>query len=139
MRSITSWIISKSFFMAMGAGLVAVYASDGVGQDKKQNKEAREAVLRMADLVGKKDFAALKPQADAVAKSIDGLNDVMNLLRLRAKGGLGMGDTPGAIAPDGMEAKLVNLAKRPLTQPQLAKDAKALVRMAEVNAAIAQV
>ena len=32
MRSITSWIISKSFFMAMGAGLVAVYASDGVNR-----------------------------------------------------------------------------------------------------------
>jgi cytochrome c556 len=38
-----------------------------------------------------------------------------------------------------MEAKVVNMAKRPLAPPELAKDAKHLVRLGYVNAAIAQI
>jgi hypothetical protein len=119
--------------------VVGVAAQEKKAQDKKVNKEAREAVLRMADLVGQKDMVLLKQQAEAVAKSIESLDEVMNLLRARTKGGLGVGDTPGAILPDGMEAKLVNISRRPLGQPQLAKESKALVRLAQVNAAIAQI
>jgi hypothetical protein len=135
-RKATLWVLVASLFVAL--------SGDGSSQDKKpgnekkQNKQARQAVLRMADLVERKDFVALKQQADAVAKSIQGLDDVMNLLKLRSRGGLGIG-APGAVAPDGMEAKVVNMAKRPLTSPQLAKESKDLVRLAYVNAAIAQI
>ena len=83
--------------------VAGVAAQEKKAQDKKVNKEAREAVLRMADLVGQKDMVLLKQQAEAVAKSIESLDEVMNLLRARTKGGLGVGDTPGAILPDGMD------------------------------------
>jgi hypothetical protein len=145
MRSILYSLSRKATLWVLGAGLFMALSGDSSSQDKKpskekkQNKEAREAVLRMADLVERKDFMALKQQADGVAKSIEGLDDVMNLLKLRSRGGLGIGDTPGAVAPDGMEAKVVNMAKRPLAPAQLAKESKDLVRLAYVNAAIAQI
>ncbi len=145
MRLISRLLSCTALISMLSAGLFMTLASAGSPQDKKpdkekkSNKQARDAVLGMAGLVERKDFGALKQRADAVAKSIEGLDDVMNLLKLRARGGLGLGNTPGAIAPDGMEAKVVNLSKRPLTQPQLAKESKELVRLAYVNAAIAQV
>ena len=144
MRSILNSLSRKATFCVLGAGIFMVLSGDSSSQEKKpdkekkQNKEARDAVLRMADLVERKDFVALKQQGDAVAKSINGLDDVMNLLKLRSRGGLGIG-APGTVAPDGMEAKVVNMAKRPLAQPELAKEAKDLVRLAYVNAAIAQI
>jgi cytochrome c556 len=144
MKMIARYVGARLLVAFLGVAVLPVFAGSGAGQNKKGenkkvNKAAQEAVLRMADAVQRKDFDAVKREADAVAKSIDGLNDVMNLLRLRSRGGLGLGDKPGAVSPDGMEAKLVNMAKRPFGQPQLAKEAKELVRMAYVNAAIAQV
>ena len=145
MRSVSRLLSCTALITMLSASLFMTLASAGSPQDKKpdkgkkSNKAARDAVLGMAGLVERKDYAALKQRAGAVAKSIDGLDDVMNLLKARARGGLGLGDTPGAVTPDGMEAKVVNLSKRPLAQAQLAKESKELIRLAYVNAAIAQV
>jgi cytochrome c' len=114
----------------------------------------REAALKMADEVDmekyndvKKDAAALatlKPNPKAEAKP-DGLEekveviDVMNLLRLRSKGGLGFGLKPTPGPTDGIEAKVMALAKRALPAAAMAKEADDIERMAYLMAAISDV
>src|SRR5713226_379457 len=74
-------------------------------------KDAKAGVLKIADLFAKKDNAAAKQTAEEFAKGAE-LMDVMDLMKLRAKKGLGVGLKPGAIKPDGLEAFILNLDKR---------------------------
>jgi hypothetical protein len=86
-----------------------------------------------------------KNNADQVRKLVADLakkyeaDDVMNLFKLRTKGGFGVGPQPGAIKPDGMEKKLTELAKQLLPAKQLADEAEALTRMAYQASAVAQI
>jgi hypothetical protein len=102
------------------------------------DKALRESVLRLADTLEKKDPAA-NQQADAIAQKLDDLGDLMDVCRMRkkdGKGGLGIGPTPGAIFPDGIEAKLNALSDKAPTGDVLAKEADGLMRMAHVAAAV---
>ncbi|OAI45601.1 hypothetical protein AYO44_12725 [Planctomycetaceae bacterium SCGC AG-212-F19] len=86
-----------------------------------------------------------KNQADQAKKLVGDLarkydpDDVMNLFKLRTKGGFGVGPQPGAIEPDGMERKLTELAKQLLPAKQLAEEAAVLSRMAYQATAVAQI
>jgi cytochrome c556 len=64
----------------------------------------------------------------------------MNLLRLRSKGGLGFGVKPpaGAASTDGIESKLLGLAKRPLPAADMAKQGNDLARSAYILVAISE-
>jgi cytochrome c556 len=121
-----------------GSAVLAVglwFLAAGQAADEK---EVRDAILKLADLVEKKDPAGVKKEGEAVAKKHE-LDEVMYLFKHRTKKGLGVGAKPGAIMPDGIEDKLRDLARRALPQDRLDKEAADLARMGSVTAAIAEV
>jgi hypothetical protein len=116
--------------------LIAGLVSRGLADDAKGLKDD---VIKLAGLVEKKDAEAAK-LADALGKKVE-TEDLMDLFAVRkAKSpGLGVGKTPGAITPDGIEKKLGDLAKKPLTEADLATQADALKDMGYQTAAIGAV
>src|SRR3954463_13262720 len=96
------------------------------------------AINRQADDVLKKDWKKLSAQGATLAKNHK-LEDIMRLMKLRGAaggGGVGVGGVPGLIRPDGIEAMIISLKRRP-TVP--AQDIPAMIRAAEITAAIASV
>jgi hypothetical protein len=63
----------------------------------------------------------------------------MNMFRLRTAKGEGVGPKPGAIKPDGIEAKIYDMTKRDAPAAQLKSDGEALQRMAYIAAAIGEI
>ncbi|MBI1913930.1 MAG: hypothetical protein HYS12_04225 [Planctomycetes bacterium] len=136
--------MSKQCVMVVGIGLVLM---TGVGMLVVRADESPAApdVKKLADQVGKKDWAALSREGQTIAKKLDEqkleLLDVMYLFRFRKKGpgvsGIGVGETPGAIVPDGIEAKTLKLSK--VVQPADLDKAADLKRMAEISAAVAAI
>jgi hypothetical protein len=117
-------------------GCVAVALTVAAAPD---NKTVVSAVLKQADQVGKKDWAALYKDGEGIAQKYDS-DTLMYLFRprnARKTPGLGVGKTPGAIKPDSIEQKIWNLNKR-VTAADV-KQARDLERMAEITAAIASV
>jgi hypothetical protein len=139
-RTRSSWmktqvrtLLSGAAGLAVGIGLVAGTANSGAADEK----EVRAAILKMADMIEKNDAAGAKKQAAAMKDAE--LLDAMNLLALRSRKGLGVGADPDKIKPDGIEAKLIGMGRKPLPQAQLEKEAADLARMAYVIAAISEV
>jgi len=115
--------------LALGVGLLAVRAADDNG--------AKDGVLKLAGMVEKGD-PAVKKTAEDVAK--EGLNEAMTLLKLRSKDGLGFGAKAGKDASkDGIEAKIIGLAKKELTKAEIKEQAADLEKSAYITAAIAHV
>ena len=118
--------------LALGS-LVAIKAAD-------EEKDPRNDVLAMAKLIESNDLEGAKKRAKTLDADLDP-EDVMSAFSLRSekgKGGVGIGDTPGAITPDGIEKKVQDLAeKKPLTPKALDKQAKALERAGYIAAAVA--
>src|SRR5262249_6923852 len=106
-----------------------------------EREDVCKALIKLAELLEKNDKADTAKQASAIAESLDSIDEVMYLMSRRrgTKGGMGVGDKPGAITPDGIEAKITDLAKKELTNERLAKEAKAIQRMAHITVAIAEV
>lgn len=124
-----------------GLGMMALAFSlylAGLGQAQEDN-EVRDELLKIAAAIQKGDQAAAKSHAKALAQKIETVEDVMNLFRLRTKKGLGVGDTPGAIKPDGIEEKLEKMSEDALSQNAADLEAAALEKMAYVLAAVAEV
>jgi hypothetical protein len=67
------------------------------------------------------------------------LDELMHVFKFRAKGGLGVGETAGAITPDGIEAKLQGLQKKEADKADLAKNGKAYATMGEVSLILAEI
>ncbi len=101
------------------------------------DKELREEILKLADAEQEKG-GNLSQQADAIGKKAE-LEDIMSVFRLRTKKGLGVGATPGAVKPDGIEAQVMSLGKRPLPASQLSATSHDLARAAYVVAAVADI
>jgi hypothetical protein len=122
-------------FLVVGWFLTA--GNRGVAEDKGG---VREAVDKVADALAKGDSAQASSMASDIAKSNE-LEDVMNLMGLRKptskKPVFGVGDAPGAISPDGIEAKIIAMARKAPTGAQLNKESVALVQMGNRVAAIA--
>lgn len=122
--------------LAAGTGLVAVRAQS------EEAKAAAAAIQKQADDTSKKSWDELSATGKELARKHE-LLDVMNLLKLRktdAKvSGLGVGVKPGAISPDGIEAKIISLTKRPLDAAKLSKESADIARMADITAAVASV
>jgi cytochrome c556 len=57
----------------------------------------------------------------------------------REKGGLGVGAKAGVIRPDGVEAKMISMSKKPMPAKQLEKESEDLIKLAEVSKAIAEI
>lgn len=123
---------------AVGVCWLAVAAPPrAVSPERREIKEAQEALVKLADVLKKKPTAARK-QAAALARNAE-LEHFHHAFKLRARGGIGVGPKPGAIKPDGIEAKIIALRKRVLTAAQLKKEQAALVRMGEITRAVAEV
>ncbi len=118
-------VLSVGFFQAAGQGAPAA------------NWNAD--VQKIADAYKKGDAASAQAQVAALAKKAAKLEDVKNAFKLRDKGGLGVGTTPGKIVPDGIELKLLALGRGPLAAADLANQADALEQMAFRIAVVADV
>jgi hypothetical protein len=98
-------------------------------------------IQKLADQVARKNDAALKEEGEALAKKYKNLGQLMNLFKERTPrgGGLGVGKLPGAIQPDGIEAKIRVLVKTVLSAAELEVQSGALIRMTQVTIAVAEV
>lgn len=134
-------MISRSRLWVAGvAGLlvaVAFLAGDR-SSAADDAKDLIEGVQKVSAALEKNDLPGAKKLAEDLSKKIE-LEDLMHLYVLRTKKGLGVGAKPGAVTPDGLEKKLMALAKDPLPPKQLGDEAEALTRMGYDMAALAAI
>ncbi|HEV3256526.1 MAG TPA: hypothetical protein VG013_06590, partial [Gemmataceae bacterium] len=123
--------------LALALGFLVATSATSAADDEK---DVRDDVLKMADMIAKNDVDGAKKHAKTLDEDLDP-EDVMSAFSLRTdkgKGGVGLGANPGEINPDGIEKKLQDLAeKKPLTPKALEKQAKALERAGYIAAAVA--
>ena len=98
-------------------------------------EDAKEVNAAVSKMVGK------NPDAKAIAELAKkySLDELMHVFKLRTKGGLGVGETAGAITPDGIEAKLQGLQKKEADKADLAKNGKAYATIGEVSLVLAEI
>jgi len=110
------------------------------GSDDKDVAEARKEVLAVVKMVEEgKDDKALADRANEIRKKEIELNHLARIYKLEEKGGLGYGENPDP--KSGIEAKIIALqrtAKGPSVET-LRKERKALIRLAHVNVAMAEI
>jgi cytochrome c556 len=119
--------------LTAGAVLAVCVVATAVNAADDDAKAARDAVMKIAGMVEKGKMADAKKEGAGVKSDLE---DIMNLMLPRKgadKGGIGVGDKPGAIVPDGIEKKLQDLEKN---APK-ADEAKALEKSAYIILAIA--
>src|SRR5262249_20179893 len=117
--------------LALGVGLLV--SRPGNAAD---DKSLPDGVQKVAAALEKKDTAGAKKLAEEIAKKVQ-MDDLMHLYALRTKKGLGVGGKAGAVSPDGIERKLMDLAKKPLDTKQLGDESPALTQMGYDIAALA--
>jgi hypothetical protein len=120
----------------LAVGIWALATADGRGQQNdKDVKEAKEAVTKV--VIAMRQGGNAGPQAAEAAKKVE-IENLMIGFKPRNKGGFGIG-AKGAVTPDGIEQKIINMAKRALTKDQIAKQKEPLIEMAERTKAIAEI
>lgn len=108
------------------ASLVVLTAEQGIhAADKEDLKKAMDAIDQLIKSDGK--------GAEAAAKA-SGIDIMMHLFKPKNKGGIGVGPKG-----DGIEVKIINLAKKALPAAQLTKEAEELITMAKQTKAIGDV
>src|SRR5262249_21194483 len=127
MKTPTRLLVVGGMALAFGFCFVTAAAAPADGPQADIGK--------IADALAKGDMKAAQDQAKAVKADLE---DVMHTFSLRTSKGAGVGPTPGAIKPDGIEAKLQNLTKR-VMPADLKNDGAALERMAYITAAVAEI
>ena len=127
--------------LALGVCLLTNSVTRSADDD---DKEDIDAAKKLADPV-KKLLAAVQSGKD-VAKAAEDLNkkgDLKHIMwagfKSRDKGGVGVGEKAGAIKPDGVEAKIISMSKKPMSGAQLEKESADLVKMAQVAQAIGDI
>jgi hypothetical protein len=121
------------------AGTVALGLTVGhvnSGHSAADSAAVEAAVRKLAAAIEKKDAAEQKKQVEV----LQGANvlDLMDLYKLRTSEGLGVGPKPGVVKPDGIEAKVQELAgSKPYEQQRLDAEGEHLATMAYTVAAIA--
>lgn len=120
--------------LAAVAALALVAGQGQAGGDKA----VFDAVDKIAASLKKGDKDGAAKGAQALAKKIDMLEEVMHMLTPRKKGGKGVGK-PGQVTPDGIELKLISLGRDAPTAAALNKEAAAIEEMAYTIAALAEV
>jgi hypothetical protein len=127
--------------VALAVGIWFISSDTSSAADDEKVDATKEAVQKLADAIAKGDSDAIQKQAKAIAEGTD-LEEVMNLMRKRTAGArrkpFGVG-TEGTMNPDGIEAKIQNMAKKAPSAKQLEKESAALVEMAYRVAAVAEV
>src|SRR5687768_364908 len=88
-----------SAFLALG-GWVLLSGQGTAGE----GKELKDSLLKIAELHKKGDKDGAAKQAQALAKKMEELHEMMELFKKRDKGGFGVGSKPGVVAVgDGIE------------------------------------
>jgi hypothetical protein len=118
--------------LAVGFGFWVAMTGAAADDDPKTT------IPKIAAAIEKNAAADAQKQAADLAKKAE-IEDVMHVFSLRRSKGLGVGTTPDAIKPDGIEAKIMDLAKKPLDAKKLAEEADALVHMGYIAAAVGEV
>jgi hypothetical protein len=120
--------------MSAVLGLVLVLGRAGFAGDEK---DLAPGVRKIAELLEKGDKAGAAKEAKDLAKA--DLDDIMHMFKPRKKKGIGVGKTPGAVIPDGIEQQLLKLGRDEPSQGSLNKEAAALEDMGYVTAAIMEI
>jgi cytochrome c556 len=138
-------MIGGALALVLGMGLVARSKADG---DDEVPKDVREAIMKIADLIDKGKAEDAKKEAAAIAKKagFDGnkpgsCESLMHAFAVRATKGFGVGDKPGMIKPDGIEAKIQVLGdeKKKLSDKTLKTEAADIKKLALISAAIGDI
>jgi hypothetical protein len=132
-----SWLLAIAVTLVVGTGMIV-----GVGRGwaaDEEDKEIADAVRKIAKAVAANKPDDAKKEAEALVAKRKDLGDVMNMFKSRKAGGLGIGAKAGAITPDGIEAKVVALAKKKLTAAEVKGQAADLEKMGDDIAAISYV
>jgi hypothetical protein len=116
----------------LGLGLWVVGQANG----RTDEKETKEAIMKLIEAM-KKDPNGAKKLAEEMAKK-DMLEEVMNMFKPRAKGGLGFNPKDDA-KKDGIELKLQNIARTAPAKMDLQNQTADYNRMIEVIQAVAEV
>jgi soluble cytochrome b562 len=126
--------------LAAGAAVLTLGIAFLAAGRADDDKGPREDVDKLAGLA--KDPAELHKKAEAYAKNLDDLGDVMNLFKKRMKdgsGGFGVGPKATGKPDDGIEARIQNWGKKAPTKDDMAKDKDALLQMVNRTTAIAEI
>jgi hypothetical protein len=117
----------------LAIGIWAV-TSAGWGQQDDEAKEAKAAVTKVVNAMRQGGNAG--PQAAEVAKKVE-IENLMLCFKPRNKGGFGVG--PKVTGKDGVEQKIINMAKRALPPAEVTKQKEPLIEMAERVQAVAEI
>jgi hypothetical protein len=136
----------RGWIIGVAGVALAVALLSGEWSSAADDKALQESVKKLAAAIEKKDTDGAKKLAEEIAKK-DANEDVMALFAPRTKAdgkigrGLGVGDKPGAIKPDGIERKLMGLAEKDNLPPakQLDDESQALTAMGYHMAALAMI
>jgi Cytochrome C' len=123
--------------LALGVVVLSVtssYSADD-DDDKKAVKAAADDVIKLVDTKGD-----VSKEAEALAKKHE-IDKVMHGFKPRLRGGIGIGAVPGAVMPDSIELKIIDLGKQkvPAIKKELAMKSADLQKMAEITRAIAEI
>jgi hypothetical protein len=135
MRRQLAKLMLGAAFLAVGFGAVTASSAPATMADLK------EGVQAIADALAKGDEAGAQKLAADLAKTTS-VEDAMHLFGLRKAGkskGYGVGDQPGKVTPDGIEAKIMGFSKKAPAKAAITKDAVAFIQMAYRTAAIADI
>jgi hypothetical protein len=135
MKKSVRLLLTAGLCAALGTGLLVVNLVHAADEDK----ELRDNVLKLAAMMGTNNAGANDQAARAIADKVDDIEPVMDLMKPRKDGGIGVGAKPGAITPDGIEKKIIDMDKKPLSQAQVNQQGDALQKMADQVAAISVV
>jgi hypothetical protein len=127
--------LAVAALLAAGIWVLATAAGRGQ-QDDKEVKEAKDAVTKLVNAMRQGGNAG--PQAAEVAKKVE-IENLMIVFKPRNKGGFGIGPKPNTITPDGIEQKIINMAKLRLKQDRVAKQKEPLIEMTERVQAVAEI
>ncbi len=131
MKKLRGWLLRAATLLI--AVVVLVLADRGTAGDEK---DVRNNLTKIADALEKNQADGVKQGVQALQK--EELDIIMEVFKLRTKGGLGVGDKP-AVKPDGIEAKIQALDKTAPTPKEAQGDAAPLARAGFVSAAVAEV
>jgi hypothetical protein len=135
MRKTAAKFLLGTTFLALGIGMVTA-SSGSTGM-----ADVKDGVQAIADALAKGDTEGAKKLAADAAKN-GSVEDAMHLFGLRkasSSKGFGVGEAPGKVTPDGIEAKIMGFSKKAPTKAAVTKDADALMMMAYRAAAVAEI
>lgn len=123
------WKVGIASLAILGTTLGVTLAGGG---------DLKGGVAKIAALVQKGDKEGAKSAGAALAKKVESADELMELFKPRAKGGIGVGPK-GAVTKDGIEQMILDLARDVATPARLAKEAAAIEEMGYNITALSEV